>query len=302
MTTSLDPIVTLALVVGTIAVVILAGVLGALVLFALRYRDPRPGGPPQIHGHLRLEVGWTIAPLLVLAVVFGLSLGTLGRIGSGATYDSLEPPLRISVVGHQWWFEFRYAGGAVTANEAHIPVGVPIELALESTDVVHDLWVPGLGPKSDIVPGQRNVLRLFTARAGAFTGACAEFCGLEHAWMRILIVAEPRAEFERWLAGQAAPRAAPAGAAADGERVFLANVCGSCHAVRGTSAAATIGPDLTHVASRGAIAGGVLRNDPAALRDWLADPQRAKPGSLMPRVDLPAADLDALVAYLGSLR
>jgi cytochrome c oxidase subunit 2 len=299
MASSLEPIVVLSLVVGAIAALIFAGVLVALLVFTIRYRDPRQGPVPQIHGHQSLELVWTAAPLGLLAIIFALSVVTLGQIGQGATFGSLEPPLRINVIGHQWWFEFRYPGGAVTANEVHIPAGVPIELELSSADVIHDFWVPQLGPKSDVVPGQRNVMRLFTARAGRFSGACAEFCGLEHAWMRVLVVAEPRADFERWLAGQAAPASGQAGR---GLEVVRSTVCSSCHAVRGQVDGASIGPDLTHVGSRETLAGGVLANTADAMRAWLADPQRYKPGALMPRVLLSPADLDAVVAYLGSLK
>jgi cytochrome c oxidase subunit 2 len=299
MASSLEPIVVLSLVVGAVAALIFGGVLVALIVFTIRYRDPRPGPVPQIHGHRNLELAWTAAPLALLAIIFGFSLVTLGQIGQGATFGSLEPPLHITVVGHQWWFEFRYAGGAVTANEAHIPAGVPIELELISADVIHDLWVPELGPKTDVVPGQRNTLRLFTARAGTFSGACAEFCGLEHAWMRVLVVAEPRADFERWLAGQAAPASGQTGR---GLEVVRSTVCSSCHLVRGQVTGPSIGPDLTHVGSRATLAGGVLANTPDAMRAWIADPQRYKPGAFMPRVLLTAADLDAVVAYLGSLK
>ena len=298
MSSSLDPIAFLSLVVGVIAALILAGVLIALVLFTVRYRDPRQGRAPQIHGHRTLEIAWTAVPLALLAIVFALSLVTLGQIGQGATFGSLEPPVTVSVVGHQWWFEFRYANGAVSANELHIPAGVPIELDLASSDVIHDLWVPELGAKSDVIPGQRNVMRLFTARAGTFAGACAEFCGLEHAWMRVLVIAEPRADFDRWLAAQAAP----ASATGRGLDVLRSNACASCHVVQGQLAGPSIGPDLTHVGSRRTLAGGVLANTADAMRAWIADPQRYKPGALMPHVQLSDGDLDAVVAYLESLK
>ena len=302
MTSSREPIVVLSIVVGVIAALIFAGVLVALLVFTVRYRDRRRGTAPQIHGHRTLELLWTAVPLALLAIVFALSLVTLGQIGQGATFGSLEPPLRISVIGHQWWFEFRYPGGAIVANEPHIPAGVPIELDLSSADVIHDLWIPELGAKSDVVPGQRNELRLFTARAGTFAGACAEFCGLEHAWMRLRVVAEPRADFDRWLAGQAAPASGDAGHGLD---VLRSAVCSSCHVVRGQVQATSetaIGPDLTHVGSRATRAGGVLANTADGMRAWVGDPQRYKPGALMPKVPLSAADLDAVVAYLESLR
>jgi cytochrome c oxidase subunit II len=299
MASSLEPIVVLSLVVGAIAAVIFAGVLVALIVFTVRYRDVRPGSAPQIQGHRGLEIAWTAVPLVLLAIIFALSLVTLGQIGQGATFGSLEPPLHVDVIGHQWWFEFRYAGGAVTANELHIPVGVPVELDLSSADVIHDLWVPELGAKSDVVPGQRNVMRVFTARAGTFSGECAEFCGLEHAWMRVLVVAEPRADFDRWLAAQTAPAS---GGAGRGLEVVRSAVCSSCHVVQGQVPGTAIGPDLTHVGSRTTIAGGVLANSADALRAWIADPQRYKPGALMPKVPLSSADLDAVVAYLESLK
>lgn len=299
MSTSLEPIVVLSLVVAVIAAVIFAGVLLALIVFTIRFRDRRPVAVPQVHGHQTLEIAWTAAPLAVLALVFALSLITLGQIGQGATFGSLEPPLHVSVIGHQWWFELRYPGGAVTANELHIPAGVPIELDLQSADVIHDLWVPELGAKSDLVPGQRNVLRLFTARPGRFAGACAEFCGLEHAWMRVLVVAEPRADFERWLAAQTAPASGTAGRGLD---VIRSAVCSSCHVAQGQIAGTAIGPDLSHVGSRATLAGGVLANTDDGMRAWIGDPQRYKPGALMPKVPLSPADLDAVVAYLRSLK
>jgi len=299
MASSLEPIVVLSLIVGVIAALIFAGVLVALILFTVRYRDPRPGPVPQIQGHRALELAWTAAPLALLAIIFALSLVTLGQIGQGATFGSLEPPVHVAVIGHQWWFEFRYPNGAVTASELHIPVGVPIELDLSSADVIHDLWVPELGAKSDIVPGQHNLMHLFTARSGTFSGACAEFCGLEHAWMRVLVVAEPRGDFDRWLAAQSAPAS---GAAGRGLEVVRSAVCSACHVVQGQVAGTSIGPDLTHVGSRATLAGGVLANTADAMRAWIGDPQRFKPGALMPKVPLSNGDLEAVVAYLESLK
>ena len=226
-------------------------------------------------------------------MVFVLTLGTMAEINGAG----VAPAMRIAATGHQWWWEFSYAGVA-TANELHIPVDTPVDLELTSADVIHSFWVPELGPKMDMLPGVTNRLRLFARRAGSYDGQCAEFCGIEHAWMRIRVVAQSRAEFDTWLSAQAAP--APHGS--EGERVFLANICVNCHAVRGTSAAGTAGPDLTHVGARTMIGAGVLPNDVARMRAWLADPERYKPGTLMPSVPLSDADLDAVAAYLVSLR
>jgi cytochrome c oxidase subunit 2 len=300
-----EAIASLGWVVGGIALVILAGVEIALVYAAWRYRASRGGAmPAQIHGHPRLEVAWTATPLVVLAVVFALMIGTMREIGASVP-DTGPGALRIRAIAYQWWWEFRYpgeGGDVVTANELHIPAGTPVVLDLEAHDVVHSFWVPQLNGKTDMIPGRVNHLRLFAARPGSYPGQCAEFCGMEHAWMRITVIADAPGEFSRWLAGQTTPRAPPLGTAAAGEAVFLANVCQSCHAIRGTGAVASAGPDLTHLASRSTLGSGVLRNDEGSLRAWLADPQRYKPGAFMPSVPLSTTDLDALVAYLRSLR
>jgi cytochrome c oxidase subunit II len=291
-----EAIGSLALVVGAIAAVIFVGVEAALVYAVWRYRakSGTAGEPAPVEGNRRLEIAWTAAPALVLAVVFALTLGTMAEIGGAA----VAPTLRVSAVGHQWWWEFAY-GGVKTANELHIPTETPVDLELTTADVIHSFWVPELGPKMDMVPGVTNRLRLVARRPGIYEGQCAEFCGVEHAWMRIRVVAQPQAEFDAWLADQGRPAAAASSA---GERVFLTNICVSCHTVRGTAASSNTGPDLTHVGSRGTLGAGVLPNDNARMRAWLADPQRYKPGSLMPRVPLSDADLDALAAYLGTLR
>jgi cytochrome c oxidase subunit 2 len=223
-----------------------------------------------------------------------LTLGTMAEI----TGAGVAPAMRIAATGHQWWWEFGY-GSTKTANELHIPVATPIDLDLTSVDVIHSFWVPELGPKMDMVPGTTNHLRLFARRAGSFEGQCAEFCGVEHAWMRIRVVVQSQTDFDRWLSAQALTAAAQGGA---GERVFLSNICVNCHTIRGTTATGTAGPDLTHMGARATIGAGVLPNDVARMRAWLADPQRYKPGSLMPRVPLSDADLDALAAYLGALK
>ena len=286
----------LAQVVGGIALLIFLGVEGALIYAVWRYRSSRSsaGEPARFERNTRLEIAWTAAPALVLAVVFVLMLGTMAEIGGAA----VEPGLRVRAVGHQWWWEFGY-GGVTTANELHIPIDTSVDLELTSADVIHSFWVPELGGKRDMLPGTTNHLRLFARRAGVYEGQCAEFCGVEHAWMRIRVVAEPQADFDRWLGSQAQPAATRGD---DGERLFLANICVNCHAIRGTVAVGTAGPDLTHVGARTTLAAGALPNDVARMRAWLADPQQNKPGALMPRVPLLDPELDALAAYLASLK
>ncbi len=291
-----DAIGTLSLIVGAIAAAIFIGVEGALVFAIWRYRASRhtAGEPATFERNRRLEIAWTAAPALILAAIFALALGTMAEINGAG----VAPAMRIAATGHQWWWEFSY-DGVKTANELHIPVDTPIDLELTSADVIHSFWVPELGPKMDMLPGVTNHLRLFARRVGSYDGQCAEFCGIEHAWMRIRVVAQTRTDFDQWLRGQVPPAPTQDG---NGERVFLSNICVNCHTVRGTSAAGTAGPDLTHVGARATIGAGVLPNDVARMRAWLADPQRYKPGALMPSVPLSAADLDALAAYLVSLR
>ena len=236
-----------------------------------------------------------IVPAIVVAAFFMLSLVVTARLTAARA-----PDVAVEVVGHQWWWEFRY-GSAATANELHVPVGERVELRLRSADVIHSFWVPALQGKTDAVPGQTNTMWLTAERPGRYDGVCAEFCGVQHAWMRLVVVAEPRAVFDRWLARQSEDRRPPSGPAAEGERAFLAHVCVDCHTIRGTAARATVGPDLTHVAGRSLIGAGVLRNEPAALRAWIDDPQHFKPGAFMPAVPLGVAERDALVTYLGSL-
>ena len=291
-----DAIGTLALIVGVIATLIFVGVEAALVYAIWRYRASRnpTGEPAKFENNRRLEIAWTAAPALILAVIFVLTLGTMAEINGAG----VAPTMRIAATGHQWWWEFGY-GGIKTANELHIPVDTPIDLDLTSVDVIHSFWMPELGPKMDMLPGTTNHLRLFARRAGSYDGQCAEFCGVEHAWMRIRVIVQSQAEFDSWLAAQRSPAATQGG---EGERVFLSNICVNCHAIAGTKAKGTAGPDLTHVASRATLGAGVLPNDVARMRAWLLDPQRYKPGSLMPRVPLSDADLDALAAYLGALK
>jgi cytochrome c oxidase subunit 2 len=291
-----DAIGTLSLIVGAIALLIFIGVEGALVYAIWRYRSARQiaGEPATFENNRQLEIAWTAAPALILVVVFVLTLGAMAEINGAG----VAPTMRIAATGHQWWWEFSY-GGIRTANELHIPVETPIALDLTSVDVIHSFWVPELGPKADMLPGTTNHLRLFARRAGSYDGQCAEFCGVEHAWMRIRVVVQSQADFDAWLNTQSLPASTQG---VDGARVFISNICVNCHTIRGTVAAGTAGPDLTHVASRATIGAGVLPNDVARMRTWLLDPQRYKPGSLMPRVPLSDADLDALAAFLGSLR
>jgi cytochrome c oxidase subunit 2 len=220
----------------------------------------------------------------------------------------LRDAVNIELVGHQWWWEARYrdadpAREFSTANELHIPVGRPVLLTLRSTDVIHTLWVPNLHGKKDMIPGRTATLQLRADRAGIYRGQCAEFCGLEHAMMALWVEAEPDARYEAWAARQRQAAAQPADALARrGREVFLGRSCAACHTVGGTAAKGRLGPDLTHLASRRTIAAGMFPNNGAHLAGWIADPQALKPGANMPATALAADELQALLAYLGSLQ
>jgi cytochrome c oxidase subunit II len=277
---------------------LLAVVIGWLIVALVRFRAP-PGDatePAQVDGNRTLELVWTITPALTLAVVFGLMIQTM------ATVDASEPgaqPLR--VIGHQWWWEYQYPGLQVeTANELHVPVGMPLQLDLESIDVIHSFHVPQFGWMRDTVPGKTNQMSVTVVGRGTFDGTCNQYCGLQHAWMRVVVVSDTVDQFNAWAAQQ---RQAVTPSGARGEQVFVQNTCVSCHTIRGLSTAGSAGPDLTHVGGRATLGTGVIDNTPENLQRWIRDVQHIKPGVLMPAfANLSQADLDALVAYLESLK
>ena len=284
-----------------LSALILALVVGLLLAAIWRYRArPDAPEPPQVHGNRNLEIFWTAAPVLLLTVLFFLTLRTMNAV------EATEPgALRVQVTGWQWWWEYRYPDlGVVTANELHVPVGTPLALELTGGDVIHSFWVPRLTGKRDAVPGKWNTLRVQVQQPGVYDGACTEFCGMQHAWMRIRVVADPRAQFDAWVRAQRQPAAAPDDPQrARGQQVFLQNTCVNCHTIAGTVADARVGPDLTHFGSRTTLGAGVRANTAEHLRAWVQHVQGVKPGALMPNFDgLPAADLDALVAFLEGLK
>jgi cytochrome c oxidase subunit 2 len=287
------------LVLAISAVVFLL-VAGLLLYIVARYRA-RPGEEPsRTEGNRRLEIGWTTGALLLLAILFIPTLRTMAAVDAPAANA-----LRIQVIAHQWWWEYRYPeSGVVTANELHVPVGRPLQFDLESADVVHSFWVPQFGWKRDVVPGKINSLPVQVEQAGVYDGACTEYCGLEHAWMRIRVVADAPDRFDAWIAAQQQPAAAPQGATASrGQQILVASTCVNCHTVRGTAAAGQIGPDLTHVGSRTILGAGVLGNSPENLARFVHDAPSIKPGLLMPSfLSMSDADVAALAAYLAGLQ
>ncbi|MGH9357529.1 MAG: cytochrome c oxidase subunit II [Terriglobia bacterium] len=293
----------LFLVVGVIMIAILALVTILALYASVRYRwRPGAGEPPQAFGDKKVEVAWTVVPLLVIIFIFVVSLQAMHRADPPPAPD--DPPYLV-ITAHQWWWEAQYTQPRViTANEIHIPVGKPILVRLLSADVIHDWWVPQLGRKMDAVPGHPNHFWMEADKPGTYLGRCAEYCGAEHAWMRIRVIAQPQAQFDQWERHQLEIPAKPTGeAAAKGEDLFQKTLtCASCHRIVGTPAKLSIGPDLTHVASRETLAAGRLTNTPSNLNKWLADPQAIKPGANMPNFQLTKEQVDDLTAYLETLK
>jgi cytochrome c oxidase subunit 2 len=275
---------------------------GCLVTYSLvRYRAlPGATDPAPTFGSRRLETVWTAVPLILVTVLFIVTLRAMALI------DAPSEPGRapdLVVTGHQWWWQARYANGAVTAGEFHIPVGKRFLVRIESADVIHDFWVPHLARKMDAVPGRSGYIWLEADAAGTYDGACAEFCGTQHAWMRFIVVAEPEAAYSVWLNHQTEPAAAHSnGPAVEGELLFRLKKCGDCHAIAGTGARGESGPDLTHVATRRFLGGVISPNTPENLAFWSALPQSIKPGNRMPDQPLSAAERTSIAAYLESLR
>jgi cytochrome c oxidase subunit 2 len=272
-----------------------------LVAYALiRFRDRGQGAPRQGEGNRLVEIVYTVVPLGMMVTLFVFTVFTMRR-----AEPPIKSPPQLVIIAHQWWWELRYPGaGVVSANEIHIPAGVPFRTELRSADVIHEFWMPQLGPKMDAVPGQVNRLMLQGDRPGVCLGACAEFCGAQHAWMRLRVIIEPPARFASWERAQkAVPAPPPAGTLAGrGRAQFLSQSCSQCHALGGTVAGGDTGPDLTHLASRATLASGALDNTPSNLRRWLSDPQEIKPGCHMPNMKLSPAQIDQIVAYLETLK
>jgi cytochrome c oxidase subunit 2 len=277
-------------------------VVATLIAVALVRFRARAGAadPAPVYGWTALEIGWTTVPLLSLVVVFAFTVRGM-RAGDPSTAGRAPD---LVIVGHQWWWEARYpASGAVAANEIHIPTGRRLVVELRAADVIHDFWVPELGRKMDAIPGHPNRFTLEADRAGEFEGGCAEFCGVEHAWMRIKVVAQTPEAFSAWERAQLAAARAPVGVDAMlGERLFADRTCINCHAIEGTTATQAVGPDLTHIAGRSVLAAGAASMSQLNLERWLKDPDSIKPATHMPNFQLSDADAHAIASYLAELK
>jgi cytochrome c oxidase subunit 2 len=283
-------------------------VVGGLLLFTIvRFRRRKTDNsrePVQVYGSNRIEIAWTVIPVLIVIV---LSLATARAVVEVQNKRMPPDALKVTVVGHQWWWEIRYPDlGIVTANELHVPqstVAKPAHtfLKLLSADVAHSFWVAQLGGKVDLIPGITNSMWLDPRQTGIYLGNCAEYCGTQHANMLIRVIVDSPADFEQWSVAQKMnasfdPQLEAARAA------FLSLNCINCHTVSGTHAAGTFGPDLSHLMSRTTLGAGVLPNTAENLRAWVKDPQAVKRGNLMPNMQLNPRELDEVVTYLASLK
>ncbi|MBK8020789.1 MAG: cytochrome c oxidase subunit II [Chloroflexi bacterium] len=287
-----------------VAVIVYAITMGLLAIALLRRRtgavDLRARTPRGAYSFI--VIAGIVVPLIILLVLFGFTLQTMVVIASpGEAGDS--DSLTIQVIGHQWWWEVRYPLlGFETANEIHIPENVPVLIRLTSADVIHSFWVPELHGKIDLIPGRTNTIWIEADSVGQFRGVCAEFCGLQHAKMQMVVVSESAEDFDLWVARQQLPAPEPDNDVTfQGQQIFQGSACVYCHTIRGTNAVSDLGPDLTHFASRLTIGAGAVPNSPGHLAGWIVDSHGIKPGNRMPPMLLDSDDLNALLAYMQTL-
>ena len=280
-------------------------VAGLVVIAILKgRRDPEPTAivPAGTDGRSESAFIWAggiVAPVVILAVLAVVTVTTTRDVRRAKAGE-----LQVEVTAKRWWWDVRYPeAGVATADEVHIPVGRPIDVVLRSDNVVHSFWVPQLAGKLDAVPGQTNHLRFEASQPGTYLGECAEYCGIQHARMGFIVVADAPADFDRWLARRSGAGTGPTSeATAEGQLVFMREACAGCHTIRNTQATGTLGPDLSDFGSRQWIGSVTLPNTRGNLAGWISNSQTIKPGNLMPPISLDADELTALVAYLESLK
>ncbi len=286
-----------------ISLVVFLIVDGGLVYIVIRDRGRKGDNtpPPQIHENRVLEAIWTGIPVLLVIILFVLTVATMRAVAAPA----LSPnDIKVTVVSHRWWWEFDYPDlGIKTANELHIPAGANVQINLESVDVIHSFWVPQLSGKTDVIPGQTNTMWLTSDQIGEYAGQCSEFCGTQHANMRFKVIVEPRADFLTWVSGQQQPPAPPTDSLAQqGQKLVTQGVCVGCHTIDGTNAKGTVGPNLTHLFSRTTFAGSSIDLNDKNLADWLRNSDALKPGNQMSGVHVPEQNIQAIIAYLHTLK
>lgn len=305
--TPADDAYRLSLLVLKVTGIIFLVVSALLIYVVIKFRSKggvRTHEPPQVYGSTQIEMAWTVMPILVVIILF---LATARVIH--AIQDAPRPAAAVEVtaIGHQFWWEFRYPQlGIVAANELHVPLSDPAQptptfIKLLSADTDHSFWIPQLAGKTDLIPNRTNEMWLDPHEPGMYLGQCAQYCGTQHAKMLLRVYVDSPGQFRQWAAQQIKPAIVDE-KVSDGRRVFETTACVNCHAIGGTTAHGTFGPDLTHLMSRDTIASGAAENTESQLRLWIQNPDAIKPGSLMPAMKLSDHDLDALVQYLRTLQ
>jgi cytochrome c oxidase subunit 2 len=291
-------------VLATMAMIFVL-VFALLVYVAIRFRSKSRNDrsePAQVYGSTQVELAWTVIPVLIVIALFLASARVIASIQNAARPAGA---LDVVVTGHQYWWEYRYPSlNIVTANELHVPLSDPAHptptfLTLLSADTDHSFWVPRVGGKTDLIPNHPNQMWIDPHETGLFLGQCAQYCGTQHAKMLLRVYVDTRQEFDRWVhrQQQSAQNGSP-----QGQHVFESTACVNCHTISGTAAKGRFGPDLTHLMSRGTIAAGAAANTHEKLRLWIKNPDAIKPGSKMPGMGLSDPDVDAVTAYLETLR
>jgi cytochrome c oxidase subunit 2 len=291
----------------SICAAVFFAVLAAVLVAVIRGTRNRSNEQSRLPSEKTLTRGVGVAVALTVVILIGFLVAS---VSTGRSVGSLHASsaVTIEIIGHQWWWEIHYEDAlpsrrVVTANELHIPVNRPVVLKATSRDVIHSFWVPNLQGKRDLIPGYTTAVWLQASRTGVFRGQCAEFCGMQHAHMALDVVVDSDQDFGEWLDAMRQPgRDPPDRTPHQGHHVFMQARCAGCHTIRGTEAAGHIAPDLTHIATRRTLGAGSLPNTSENLATWIRDPQRAKPGNQMPPNPLAADDLQALVAYLETLK
>jgi cytochrome c oxidase subunit 2 len=275
-------------------------------LFRRRDRGEAPAGAPAPHEQRRAIGAISVASALTVVTLFFLLISS---VAIGRDLSNHDPAaVTIEVVGRQWWWQFDYdhedpSKRFSTANELFVPVGQPVRLKLRAGDVIHDFWVPSLGPKRDLTPGHDSTLVFRAERAGVYRGQCAEFCGRQHAKMAFWVNVLPKDEWAAWAEEQRKPSRIPTTASQrKGLETFMNAPCPLCHTIAGTQASGKVAPDLTHIGSRRSLAAATIPNRRGWLAAWILDPQHIKPGSNMPPMEMKGSDLNPLLDYLESLR
>lgn len=283
---------------------IFVGVTGAVLYSIFRFRaHPGRPEPEQIFGNRNIEIAWTIVPFLILIVAFAFTVRSIHDINTPAVASA--PTLNVDVIGHQWWWEFDYPSlGFTTANEVHVPTGYNIHFHVESADVIHSFWVPRVTRQIDANPGQDNAVFTLLTKPGIYDGACYEYCGTAHAWMKFRLIVQTQSAFQAWASHMTSAPPAMSGEAAMGQKIFQRSTCVDCHAIGALAGAGgEVGPNLTHVASRWSIAAGATPLTVSDVQEWIKNPEYYKPGVLMPGYPLLSQkDLHALAVYIMSLK